>query len=439
MQSAHDAEVLCLAYSPMMIPTAAGGSSTTTLPPRSYPDCGNVTSEKKTPPSAEGGSGTGVSVAAMSSSSSSPFFASQNSAVSAGAATRANALCGSAPRIVSSWEAVDPLDPAAAADKMLSLSLMSSSVPSVSESKTGGSGGAGEPDQGGSGCVSTGADERLGKRDTDVEHGNHEADSIGVRPNAELTGERQHQRDCLPLVLLASASRDRLVHVFDASAPSRSGGAATTTATAAAFSPGESDDIGSSAGRSREAGGRAGREEIEMAKSSGAETENSGGTKKANSGAAAETAGVQAAVAAGFPLLKSLDSHSGSVTAAKFSKDGKRYLYIRYFYFPYWTKRVVFTIFSNKNNHAREFRRCGEPIGACSIACHVIFPKRGTYSRTHYEALGKAGDEWARAGGAGYCRLYSAVVGVVVAGAAGAAAGPAGAAAGALFVVIAAR
>lgn len=140
------------------------------------------------------------------------------------------------------------------------------------------------------------------------------------------------QRDCgAPLVLLASASRDRLVHVFDASLSSsggaRGGGArcaeAATEATAStsAFSASGGVTGGAvAAGQARE-GGAAGLNGFDARFSFSGKAAAVNAGAGVGAGTAAETAAV---AVAGFPLLKTLDSHSGSVTAVKFTKDGKR-------------------------------------------------------------------------------------------------------------------
>lgn len=93
------------------------------------------------------------------------------------------------------------------------------------------------------------------------------------------------------LVLLASASRDRQVHVFDASANPH----ACRLASEAPASEGDTADVGFRG--ETEAGNQARRRDRSR---SGEER------------------------ASGFPLLKTLENHSGSVTAVRFSKDGKR-------------------------------------------------------------------------------------------------------------------
>ncbi|CBJ30084.1 conserved unknown protein [Ectocarpus siliculosus] len=132
-----------------------------------------------------------------------------------------------------------------------------------------------------------------------------------------------------PLVLLASASRDRLVRVFDASrspfvysAGAGVGGrgagggsgaseAATTAARGSAAACAE-NVVAHRSSRGKEAGQPGARENAANTDATAAP------------GGAAETGVGAASEAAGLPLLTTLDSHTGSVSAVKFSKDGKR-------------------------------------------------------------------------------------------------------------------
>lgn len=182
LKAAHDAEVLCLAFSPILVP----------VPPTSP-----------------------VSPAPATSRTSSPTHASTdadaNPNLSGGGAASGGGGAPSSGAQSQKWEAIDPLGSTVASD---------------------GSARAGESDDG-------------------------------------------REKGDTALVLLASASRDRLVHVFDASA-----------------SRGWMDPADGDGERRGDAGkGDCGGE---------------GGYKSC------------------YPLLKTLDNHSSSVTAVKFSKDGKR-------------------------------------------------------------------------------------------------------------------
>lgn len=343
-QPAHDAEVLCLAYSPMMVPSF-GGRGATPPPLRSPPDGGgrgvsggeegkHGTGETKTSAAAEGGAGTGASAGV---SSSSPLLSSMFSASAmvahgvqregktdgrVGVAGGARVGAGAA-KSVSSWEAVDPLDPAGAAEKMLSLSFISSlsslAAPTADRNGDGGAataggGGSSRPDADGQGAPANESGV-LGERTGE--------DGLGT-PSVSEGDRRPHdQHDCCaPLVLLASASRDSLVHVFDASLSSRRGATSggrggAEAATAAALTASASSERG---GARVGGGGGVGGATTGLATAGGVEARLSGNAIAVNTGAR----GTAAAAAAGFPLLKTLDSHSGSVTAVKFSKDGKR-------------------------------------------------------------------------------------------------------------------
>ncbi|CAN0050576.1 unnamed protein product, partial [Scytosiphon promiscuus] len=303
-QSAHDAEVLSLAYSPIMIP-ATGGGGGIGKPLRSVPDSSTA-------------GGTDVRGTA------------------GGRADTGAGDCGSrtVAGMVGSWEAVDPLDPPGTAQKMLSLSLATSLSSSVSAgqemiavgSSRGGAGGSvagrgdesyivGERDgRGGQGCqgVSRKSEEqRAGGSGKGVAGGDGDSGGDLARPKAP-TGSRQSagRLDCRPLVLLASASRDRLVHVFDASRhphPCDEGGR-----------HGGDPVVAAAAKIASESGGTSGLRE----KGDGAAAAGAG--KKAAAAARDGASGRVGVTAAGYPLLKTLDSHTGSVTAVKFSKDGKR-------------------------------------------------------------------------------------------------------------------
>lgn len=115
-----------------------------------------------------------------------------------------------------------------------------------------------------------------------------------LAPNAakRLMDARAGGRErAVELVLLASASRDRQVHVFDASANPH----ARRLESEAPASEGDTSDVGFRG--ETEAGNQAKRRD------------------RSRSGEETTTC---------FPLLKTLENHSGSVTAVRFSKDGKR-------------------------------------------------------------------------------------------------------------------
>lgn len=348
-QSAHDAEVLCLAFSPMMVPSGGSGRGAAP-PPRSPPDSGdgetgrNGVGDAKASPDAEEGAGRAVSPGTRSSSSTS-FAATAAAANSARQERKSEGHAGGGVsvgdggelRSVSAWEAVDPLDPAGAAERMLSPS-------SLAAPRTDGNGASGDVTtiNGGSSGSRGGGGERSAGESRSAGDGGEAEDRGLVPPSAAWRGggpeSQRHQSDsCAPLVLLASASRDRLVHVFDASLSSRGargGGRGAVAETAAATPPSasatttasfESGGVymrgragggggGAAGAQARDglAGGPAGVE----ARASGEATT---ATATAEVGAAA-----MAAAAPGLPLVKTLDSHSGSVTAVKFTKDGKR-------------------------------------------------------------------------------------------------------------------
>lgn len=154
-----------------------------------------------------------------------------------GGGTGAEALMAPSQR----WRAIDPLDPGAREDLAHARGDGDSSSSSTTTSSS---------------CSSSSNSSSVQGVDN-VDHGGGKGSSV--------------------LVLLASASRDRLVHIFDASA--------NPTITAA--------------------GGMA---------------------KVAESSRDYVSTGRRPAAAARcrYPLLKTLDNHSSSVTAVKFSKDGQR-------------------------------------------------------------------------------------------------------------------
>lgn len=362
-QPAHDAEVLCLAYSPMMVP-AYGGGRGATPPPRSPPDGSGEglsgdeqkhgTNEARVSPAAEEGPGGGGSVGVLSSSSS-MFSASINSAGREGNADGAG-VGGGAAMSVSSWEAVDALDPAGAAEKMLSLSFMSSlqsmTAPKVDgnyeggvTTADGGSGGCG----GGGGSVRSSADEQGAGTITSGVLGEGAKRGGLVAPPSVSTGGgwAHHRSDCggAPLVLLASASRDRLVRIFDASLSSRGIRGPEAAALAATSASASLESGGVRIGGGAGGGSVAMRFGIEGAVE---EPSDLGGspTGKATVTSTGAGVGAETAAASGFPLLKTLDSHSGSVTAVKFTKDGKRCVLDSKAVFGFGFCRGFSTIFS---------------------------------------------------------------------------------------------
>lgn len=322
MQSAHGAEVLCLAYSPLMVPAPGGGRSSSTSPtPRSPPDTSGASGDDR-----ERGAGdSGDAVGAKSLSSSGNVLVGMlppSSICSTGAA-----------RGVVAWDAVDPLDPVGAAKKILSLSLMSSSsppssataaaVPSEMDRNAGGrEGGDGIGRERDEGCP----ERKEGRR-------NEGGEGEDPRSNDACVPRQQSQTDDSirrsPLVLLASASRDRLVRVFDASrspfvygAGAGVGGrgagggsgaskAATMAARGSAAAYGE-NCVAHGSSKGKEAGQLGAREKMTNTDATVAP----GGAAAMGVGAAIEVAGL--------PLVTTLDSHTGSVSAVKFSKDGKR-------------------------------------------------------------------------------------------------------------------
>lgn len=327
--------MLCLAYSPMMVPAHGGGREAATPPPRSPPDVGGRVSggekgkhgasdPKASAQSADEGVGAGVSSVGMSSAS--PFSASAKitdqeeeskaNVRAVGGGEAGGEAAAAAVMSVSSWEAVDPLDPAAATEKMLSLSFMSSlssmATPPTAVDGTAGSGGSGG----------------IGFRPDADEHkagGTKKNGVLPPPPSFSTGGGWAHPRrdgSGTPLVLLASASRDRLVHIFDASLSSSCGGRGAGAATTAAASA--SAFLKSDGGLRVVGGGAGGVTAVGQARVGA--REGLGGLDARLSGkVAAMNAGVEADIAAaGFPLLKTLDSHSGSVTAVKFTRDGKR-------------------------------------------------------------------------------------------------------------------
>ncbi|CAM9266437.1 unnamed protein product [Ectocarpus sp. 12 AP-2014] len=335
MQSAHGAEVLCLAYSPLMVPAPCGGRSSSTSPtPPSPTDTGGVSSDNRERAARDGGDAGGAK--SLSSTGTVLGATPPPSSIS----SRILAARG-----VGAWDAVDPLDPDGATKKMLALSLMSSSLPPPSEvTATAVMSGPGRNAGGREGDAGISHDDVIGReRDEGCPErkecrGNEGGEGEGgegedARSNDACAPRQQSQTDDStrrsPLVLLASASRDRLVRVFDASrspfaysAGAGVGGrgagggsgaseAATMAAQGSAAACAE-NDVAHRSSRGKEDGQLGARENATNTDATAAP------------GRAAETGVGAASEAAGLPLLTTLDSHTGSVSAVKFSKDGKR-------------------------------------------------------------------------------------------------------------------
>ncbi|CAM9265955.1 unnamed protein product, partial [Hapterophycus canaliculatus] len=343
-QSAHDAEVLCLAYSPVMIPAGGGGVGGTKAPLPHTPNRsgGGLNASND----GEKGSVIGIG-AADGGTGDTKISPPPRPPPSPAAATAVGQ------DLVSMWEAVDSLGPAGAAEKMTLLALGSAAVaPKINrtavesvrdgESSLGGRGDEpctldkadGKGSQGGEGRSSGRDEQRAGESGKGgAARGKAEAGVGQVRPEARV-GAQQNGEGCdrCPLVLLASASRDRLVHVFDASRHPRpldgggqSGVGMVAAATKTASESGGVDDGGGGGDREREVVGmedeRRGISSDLRAKGGDADSV----AKKVTTVAAGSWAGGRTEVkTTGYPLLKTLDSHTGSVTAVKFSKDGKR-------------------------------------------------------------------------------------------------------------------
>ncbi|CAM9937562.1 unnamed protein product [Ectocarpus sp. 6 AP-2014] len=328
IQSAHDAEVLCLAYSPLMVPAPCGGRSSSTSPTPPSPDNGGVWGDNRERGAGDGGDASGAK--SLSSTGTvlvaTPPPSSSSSRISAA-------------RGVGAWDAVDPLDPDGAAKKILSLSLMSSSLPPSSAtaaavpSEMGRNAGGREGDASIShnDVVDRERDERYPERKEF--RGNEGREGEDARSSDACAPRQQSQTDDSirrsPLVLLASASRDRLVRVFDASrspfvysawagvggrGAGGGSGACEAAKTAAQGSAAACAENGVAHRSSR------GKE----ARQPGARENAANTDATAAPGGAAETGAGAASEAAGLPLLTTLDSHTGSVSAVKFSKDGKR-------------------------------------------------------------------------------------------------------------------
>ncbi|CAM9720676.1 unnamed protein product, partial [Laminaria digitata] len=258
-QEAHDAEVLCLSYSPIMLPTlvAASATATATAAATAAAAAAAAASETKSrSPKSRVGSEYGGGIGGGGG-----LKGVHGEAAGAGTG-----------EAVLRWEAIDPLDPLAA-EKLL---LRRAGAAGNRGSSSGSGGGGGRGGGGGQG-------------------------DGGAKGNPD--DDRQ------PLVLLASASRDRLVRVFDASSTlSKCDGCKQVDGR-------RGDILGDT-----EAGPRAG---IKVAGGGvGGDVEGGGG---GGGSGVWDGDGAAGAVAAGcFPLVKTLDYHTGSVTAVKFSKDGKR-------------------------------------------------------------------------------------------------------------------
>lgn len=319
MQSAHGAEVLCLAYSPLMVPAPCGGRSSSLSPTTpSPPDTGGVSGDNR-----ERGAGDGEDAGGAKSLSSTGTVLV--------ATPPPSSICSriSAARGMGAWDAVDPLDPDGAAKKILSLSLMSSSSPPSSAtaaavpSEMGRNAGGREGDAGISHDDVIGRERDEGYPERKECRGNEGGEGEDARSNDACAPRQQSQTDDStrrsPLVLLASASRDRLVRVFDASrspivysAGAGVGGRAATTAARGSAAACARNGVAHRSSRGKEAGQLGAREDATNTDATAAP------------GGAAETGVGAASEAAALPLLTTLDSHTGSVSAVKFSKDGKR-------------------------------------------------------------------------------------------------------------------
>lgn len=234
-QAAHDAEILCLAFSPVLVPipanvpqpaaTAAAGDGPADARAATRTDPANAGStnehvvdnhakcaEKTARQQPGDGGGGAASPVAKTPAVAAATVGGESAAVPA-----------------QRWRAIDPADPGV--------------KEKPARAERGGAGNGGDD---------LGSDKSICGADRGYGEGNP------------------------ALVLLASASRDRLVHVFDASA-------------------------------NPAARGRDGTVKRKVAEGIG-----SGGLHRS------------AARASCYPLLKTLDNHSSSVTAVKFSRDGKR-------------------------------------------------------------------------------------------------------------------
>ncbi|CAM9682868.1 unnamed protein product, partial [Ectocarpus sp. 8 AP-2014] len=334
-QSAHGAEVLCLAYSPLMVPAPCGGRSSSTSPtPPSPPDIGGVSGDNR-----QRGAGDGGNAGGAKSLSSTGTVLVATPPPSSTSSSRISAARG-----VGAWDAVDPLDPDGAAKKILSLTLMSSPLPpspataAAVPSEMGRNAGGREGDAGISHDDVIGRERDEGYPERKECRGNEDGEGEGgegedARSNDACVPRQQSQTDDStrrsPLVLLASASRDRLVRVFDASrspfvysagagvggrgAGGGSGASEAATPAAQGSAAACADNgVAHRSSRGKEAGQLGARENATNTDA------------KAAPGGAAETGVGAASEAAGLPLLTTLDSHTGSVSAVKFSTDGKR-------------------------------------------------------------------------------------------------------------------
>lgn len=217
-QPAHGAEILSLAYSPMLVPHLAGSPPTTT-PSTSPPSSG----ERE--PALGGVSGE------------IPRYC--HNAVTAPAGVRVSATLATMVQ-TQDWEAIDPLDPNAA-QKLMRPREVGASMGLTGDSEDSGSGGR----------------------------------------------SRGNKSCCHYLVMLATASRDSLVRVFDASAE----------------------------GGPTRFGSRRGEEQAERTAMEGGQRMSPRSEEKGE-------------VRRRLPLMKTLENHSSNVTVVKFSKDGKRCSYV---------------------------------------------------------------------------------------------------------------
>lgn len=246
-QAAHNAEVLCLAFSPVLVPVPPAVTPCSTAPHPSPP--------APPPPSTTAATITTIHTSASTGGVADTIKSIDSDAgenktgLSADVTTSEAAGAAGSSGERQRWVAIDPLDPG-------SVERLTVARDGVSADVSCSSGGGG------------------GSRKSGGERGT-------------------------VLVLLASASRDRLVHIFDASANLRP--PREWEGSAAAVGGGKDDSLD---------GRRLGR---------GQEGEEGVGEERRKMGAA----GVASCC---YPLLKTLDNHSGPVIAVKFSKDGKRYL-----------------------------------------------------------------------------------------------------------------
>ncbi|CAB1119878.1 unnamed protein product [Ectocarpus sp. CCAP 1310/34] len=328
IQSAHGAEVLCLAYSPLMVPAPCGGRRSSTSPtPPSSPDTGGVSGDNR-----ERGAGDGGDAGGAKSLSSTGTVLVEAPPPSSTSRSRIRAARG-----VGAWEAVDPLDPDGAAKMILSLSLMSSSSPASSATAAAVPSEMGRKAGGREGDADMSHDDVIGRERVEGYperkecRGNEGGEGEDARSDDACAPLQQSQTGDSarrsPLVLLASASRDRLVRVFDASrSPSvcsagvggrgaGGGSGASEAATPAARGSAAAcadNGVAHRSSRGKKAGQLGARENATNTDATAAP------------GVAAETGVGAASEAAGLPLLLTLDSHTGPVGAVKFSKDGKR-------------------------------------------------------------------------------------------------------------------